>query len=160
MSKPMTARPMTEKLEPCPFCGDSLVIVNGGDANPRLAQHPMDPRDGVHCPISWLSLPSHRFEMWNRRSTSASERGMREALERMGFGSLRDDELVGWRGHSASSNDLFQCEFCRREHRDSTLIEHEANCPVLLARAALTSKGKDEQATRPEDGPTAPTDRL
>lgn len=75
-------------------------------------------------------------------STSASERGMREALMKMGFGLLRDDEQVGWRGASPSSNDLFQCEFCGREHRDSTLIEHEANCPVLLARAALSPKGE------------------
>lgn len=74
------------ELLPCPFCGDRLIIVNGGEANPRLAQHPQNPLDGVHCPISWLSIPAHRFEMWNARSPSPRDQAssaMLGALEKI-----------------------------------------------------------------------------
>lgn len=56
------------------------------------------------------------------------------------------DEPVGWLGQSAPTNDHFQCEFCGRSDLDCTLIPHEASCPVLAARAAL-SKATGEGAS-------------
>lgn len=64
----------------------------------------------------------------------------REALASFGFGSIRDDERIGWRGRTAASADIYQCEFCNREHQDSTLIEHADDCPVLAARDALSPR--------------------
>lgn len=45
---------------------------------------------------------------------------------------------IGWYGTTASDpKTMFQCEFCRNEHEDAVLLEHDASCPVLLARQLL-----------------------
>ena len=49
---------------------------------------------------------------------------------------------IGWRGVHASSNDLFQCEFCKEEHEDYVRLPHTDNCPVTSARAALSAYGE------------------
>ena len=69
----------------CPFCGDHLEIVYGGDSNPRLARHPMDPLDGSHCIIAHLHFPLARLELWNRRTSTTTEadKAMYEALKTM-----------------------------------------------------------------------------
>jgi len=60
---------------------------------------------------------------------------LREALTHM-LGPI-DDEKVGWRGHNPPTNDHFGCEFCAKSHLDCTLIEHQDDCPVTIARATL-----------------------
>lgn len=54
---------------PCPFCGDQMEQVNGGDSNPRLVRHPMQPLDGAHCIIAHLHFPVGYLELWNRRAS-------------------------------------------------------------------------------------------
>jgi len=124
-----------DDLAPCPFCGDRLVIVNGGDSNPKLARHPMDPLDGVHCPISWISLPPHRFEMWNRRSPLLSSprveevRRMREALEPL---------VKAW--------DAYQ------EKASSARSEGQADAYYMLAKYLWTDWEKAKAALSPPVG--------
>jgi len=65
---------------------------------------------------------------------------LREALAHM-LGPI-DDEKVGWRGRNPPTNDHFGCEFCAKSHLDCTLIEHQDDCPVTIARATL-------EATKP-----------
>ena len=60
---------------------------------------------------------------------------LREALAHM-LGPI-DDEKIGWRGRNPPSNDHFGCEFCAKSHLDCTLIEHQDDCPVTIARAIL-----------------------
>lgn len=62
-------------------------------------------------------------------------RELREALSYM-LGPI-DDEKIGWRGRNPPSNDHFGCEFCAKSHLDCTLIEHQDDCPVTIARAIL-----------------------
>lgn len=72
---------------------------------------------------------------------------LREALKGV-LGSDLMSERIGWRGTS-SSIDLFRCEFCGSEDLDFTEIEHSKECPVIIARAALSTKPTDQVATRP-----------
>lgn len=69
--------------------------------------------------------------------------GMLHALAALGFGSDRLDERIGWRGviPAPSTNDHFRCEFCSEESINPTEIEHARECPVTIARAAM-SKAK------------------
>lgn len=73
-------------------------------------------------------------------STSAAERGMREALP-LAVAALEEAEAI-----------------LGGEYGD----QHAVLCERMAdLRAALSGiEGEDEQATRAEDGPTAPTDRL
>lgn len=61
------------------------------------------------------------------------------ALRAMGFSTFtRIEEEIGWRGHGASSNDHFRCEFCGAEHLDATEIDHSTECPITLCRSAVS----------------------
>ena len=63
-----------------------------------------------------------------------------EALEAALRGMLGNEvaeERIGWRGSSPSNPDLYQCEYCHKEHYDCTEIEHLDDCPILAARQAL-----------------------
>lgn len=72
-----------------------------------------------------------------QRHREAAE-GLFEAL-RLLLPTDKVDEAIGWRGSSASHNDIFQCEFCKAEHLDMTLIDHTGDCPVTLGRAAIAA---------------------
>ena len=39
-----------------------------------------------------------------------------------------DDPRIGWLGDKPSNLDLFQCERCGMENKDSSKIEHEYGC--------------------------------
>lgn len=54
------------------------------------------------------------------------------------FGRKPEDEMVGWRGANLEHPDDYKCEFCSAEHADYSLIKHKPDCPVLLARAAIS----------------------
>lgn len=53
------------------------------------------------------------------------------------------EERIGWRGLSPSNPDLYQCEYCHKEHYDCTEIEHLDDCPILEARKALEGSSND-----------------
>jgi len=84
----MTARPMTEVLEPCPFCGGHAELTQY-DAKPGRWWR-------VECRYCCAKSPGAKkpelaVPGWNRRSTSAAVRGMREALESIRYHSENQD---------------------------------------------------------------------
>lgn len=95
----MTARPMTEGLEPCPFAvGDrthkARVRDNGRDGCGPADTWWAQCKCGAEGPNA--RSPEEAGLLWNRRSTSAAVRGMREAL-REGFEHMGDlDALQNW----------------------------------------------------------------
>lgn len=44
---------------------------------------------------------------------------------------------IGWRGSGPRDKEHFYCEFCKAEHLDYTLIEHEPGCKVVILRRVL-----------------------
>lgn len=74
----MTARPMTEKLEPCPFCGGEATLNRIWTSGVRVECTPCR----IYTPEFFPGNKADAVAAWNRRSTSAAVRGMREALER------------------------------------------------------------------------------
>lgn len=48
-----------------------------------------------------------------------------------------DDPAIGWVGHSPSHPDLFRCERCKREHFDSSKIDHADGCTAAALLNAL-----------------------
>ena len=72
------------------------------------------------------------------RELSASQEKVRELREALAhILGEKDMENVGWRGRNPPRNDHFSCEFCAKSHLDCTLIEHQEDCPVTIARAIL-----------------------
>jgi hypothetical protein len=76
-----------------------------------------------------------------KEAAEAREARLRVALVKL-LGE-RDDENIGWRGAFPSTSNHYRCEFCKAEHLDSTLTEHDAACPVVIARAALANTSED-----------------
>ena len=52
---------------------------------------------------------------------------------------LGDDDSpnIGWLGALPSNKDLFQCEHCKAEHLDSSLMEHASDCALVIFREAV-----------------------
>lgn len=76
MTRPMSEE--REKLEPCPFCGGHAELTQYDAAPGRWWR--------VECRYCCAKSPGAKqpelaVPGWNRRSTSAAVRGMREALE-------------------------------------------------------------------------------
>lgn len=70
----------------------------------------------------------------NVRLAGALSRAVEALLELHG---PLDDPALGWRGDHPSSPNLYQCEFCGKEHEDLRFIEHTPVCRVLAVRAVL-----------------------
>lgn len=107
------------KLEPCPFCGDGPKLTVGYDG-PRVS---CENRKCVIAP----STDNYADEVdavaaWNRRSTSAAERGMREALEKAA------GELQKWLPTLSVHRSRQDCDHIRDV--------------IAEARAALSPKGE------------------
>ena len=85
----MTARPITaerEKLEPCPWCDPLKAKLVGKVTMMAFGNTPGVERWHGFCGACGAEGPKEATmeagrAAWNRRSTSASARGMREALE-------------------------------------------------------------------------------
>jgi len=87
----MTARPMTEVLEPCPFCGGHAELTQY-DAKPGRWWR-------VECRYCCAKSPGAKkpelaVPGWNRRSTSAAVRGMREAWQPISTAPQGEDVLI------------------------------------------------------------------
>ncbi len=88
-------------------------------------------------PYMLLQKATERYQQLERELSAEQEKvkQLREAFSYM-LGPI-DDEKIGWRGRNPPSNDHFSCEFCAKSHLDCTLIEHQDDCPVTIARAIL-----------------------
>lgn len=76
----MTARPMTDGLEPCPFCGGEASRQDLTDEGNEGGSCIACDRCGASSPVHF-DRKENLYDSWNRRSTSTTERGMREALQ-------------------------------------------------------------------------------
>lgn len=72
------------------------------------------------------------------KDLAAAKNALVIALEMLGFGS---EEKIGWRGTHPMPSTIahFRCEFCAAESLNCDEIEHSAECPVTICRAALAS---------------------
>lgn len=91
----MTARPITEGLEPCPFCGaqPEMESWHGGGPNKRMIK--CWQTDCEVGPAVTGETPDEARAHWNRRSTSAAVRGMREQCAQLAFDQTSDDPAPG-----------------------------------------------------------------
>ena len=94
---------------------------------------------------NWAMTDEAEIRRTCRKAADCIERqtervkALTEALRGMGFGGQFVDEKIGWMGtYPHPKTDHFKCEFCFAEHLDCTLIAHSSECPVTLARAALS----------------------
>lgn len=71
-----------EKLEPCPFCAEPAAVRVERHRNKPLLHAVFCTGPDCHTTTPAYTTRERAASQWNRRSTSASERGMREALEK------------------------------------------------------------------------------
>lgn len=130
------------KLEPCPHCGSDSCRVIGG---PGTRGGPKYWAGCDHCSgRAWGDSQGEAIAAWNRRSSSAAERAVVEALE-MAEGTL-----------------LIASRMLTEDHKMVLNGKRWGDKTIKAVNAALSSvrgEGGDKQATR-ASGPTAPTDRL
>jgi len=140
------------KLEPCPHCGSDSCRVIGG---PGTRGGPKYWAGCDHCSgRAWGDTQGEAIAAWNRRSSSAAERAVVEALEKA------EAIVVGY----AESQEAVLRDLDDKTSLDAQLFAAQAKAYRRIAKriAALSSvrgEGGDKQATR-ASGPTAPTDRL
>lgn len=152
-------RPMTEKLEPCPFCGADAHIVYDGPTAQQAATARSWGQDvdagyyRAQCKGCGTSVGEFRKKAecapaWNRRSTSSAVRGMREAIpfdktDLAQLQQVREELRNRWR---ASAWQLL----CRtiddleaRSEYFGVRLKRDDNARVILAGGAVAAKAGD-----------------
>ena len=133
----MTDRPMTEGLEPCPFCkGETGALMKANKAWRVWCLRPAEVCGyiGPDKPTEADAIAHH-----NQSSTSAAVRGMREALE--------------WYGE--------QARLCRLIHSEGDAGRHAlAHDGGKRALSVLSGIETEQAQARSPSALSAPTDRL
>ena len=112
----------------------TVLDYSSGDEHPALVIH-SDPDTRV-CFMAGPGKLADIARIEANARLIAEAPAMAEALREL-LGPDHEPN-IGWYGTTASDRKtMFQCEFCRNEHEDAVLLEHDASCPVLLARQLL-----------------------
>ena len=138
------------KMELCPFCGcDPVFAYSSGSVS------------GVRCPQcdarTGYCDQQQAIAAWNRRSSSAAERAVVEAL--MDATAHLAGSASAYRKYARRHSSVGRSEidpfFTTRADDFDKAVER-----ARLALSSVRGEGGDKQATRREDAATAPTDRL
>ena len=138
------------KLEPCPHCGSDSCRVIGG---PGTRGGPKYWAGCDHCNgRAWGDSQSEAIAAWNRRSSSAAERAVVEAL--MDATAHLAGSASAYRKYARRHSSVGRSEidpfFTTRVDDFDKAAER-----ARLALSSVRGEGGDKQATR-ASGPTAP----